>query len=373
MAQTDEGVRPPSRDRARAGGRVPWIVCLLVAGALGWAGCRAETGDEAAAPSRWRGVPLEQPEPKPDFVLADTEGRPFDFRAETDGRMTLLLFGYTSCPDVCPVHLAQLAEVLGRYPELRRQVEVVFVGVDAARDTPERVRSFLDRFDERFVGLVGTPAELEAAQRAAGVPPAFVDQEWEGGYSVSHAGWILAYTADGMARLRYPFGTRQIDWEHDLRLLLAERTVPGQAPAGAAAPAVEAGALVIRDARIPEPASDVAALYLRVRNRDGTGDRLQSAATPVARRTMLHRTVNESGRASMRLASDGIPVPARGEVRLEPGGYHVMLSGLTQPLVRGMEVEVVLVFERAGTLRLRAPVVPPAAALDSHHAAHAHP
>jgi protein SCO1/2 len=177
---------------------------------------------DAPAP-RWSGVPYADPLPRPRFVLTDTRGRSFDFHAETEGFLTLLFFGYTSCPDICPVHLAQLAAVLRRVsPEVRQQVKVVFVAVDPARDTPERVRNFLDRFDPRFIGLVGTPEELQAAQAAASVPPASVDQEWEGGYSVSHAGWITLYTKDDLARLRYPFGTRQIEWARDLPILVQQ-------------------------------------------------------------------------------------------------------------------------------------------------------
>lgn len=169
---------------------------------------------------RLAGAPVEEPARKPDFVLTDTRGEPYAFRPETAGRLTLLFFGYTSCPDVCPVHLANLAAALRGDPEVRRAVEVVFVGVDPERDTPERLRSFLDGFDPSFVGLTGSPEALAAAQRAAGVPEAFVDATWEGGYSVSHAGWILVYTPDGRARLKYPFGTRQKEWAHDLGVLV---------------------------------------------------------------------------------------------------------------------------------------------------------
>jgi protein SCO1/2 len=185
---------------------------------------RPQTAAPPSAPApRWSGVPDQDPPPRPRFVLTDTSGRPFDFHAETEGFLTLLFFGYTSCPDICPVHLAQLAAVLRKLsPEVRQQVKVVFVAVDPARDTRERVRKFLDRFDPRFIGLVGTPEELEAAQVAAGVPPASVDQEWEGGYSVSHAAWITLYTKDNLARLRYPFGTRQIEWAHDLPILVQQ-------------------------------------------------------------------------------------------------------------------------------------------------------
>lgn len=163
--------------------------------------------------------PLE----RPDFVLTDTEGVAYDFRAETSGGVTLLYFGYTNCPDVCPVHFSNIAAALKQAPsEVRRGVTVVFVGVDAPRDTPDQVREWLDFFDAGFIGLTGTAEQLEAAQIAAAAPPAFVDAEFEGGYSVAHAGWLFLYTQDDLMHLRYPAGVRQSGWAHDLEVLVRE-------------------------------------------------------------------------------------------------------------------------------------------------------
>ncbi|MGE3621314.1 MAG: SCO family protein [Acidimicrobiia bacterium] len=161
------------------------------------------------------GTVLAEPWSRPSFTLTTTDGRPFDFAAETAGRLTLLFFGYTSCPDVCPIHLATLAGALDR-PGVPRPV-VVFVGIDPARDTPDAVRTFLDRFDPAFVGLVGTPDDLEAAQQATGVPVAFAEPaDDDGGYLVGHASQVVAYTPDDLAHVVYPFGVRRQDWVRDL-------------------------------------------------------------------------------------------------------------------------------------------------------------
>jgi protein SCO1/2 len=167
---------------------------------------------------RLQGEVIEDPQPKPGFTLSDTSGDPYDFAAETDGRLTLLYFGYTNCPDICPVHLAQIAETLDQYPSLRAVTDVVFVTVDPNRDTPEVLRGFLDSFSSRFVGLTGTPDEVKAAQVAAGVPPATITGDGED-YTVDHAGWVIAYSPDGLSRARYPFGTRQNVWGNDLAIL----------------------------------------------------------------------------------------------------------------------------------------------------------
>jgi protein SCO1/2 len=109
------------------------------------------------ASDQLQGVEIEEPPTKGEFVLTDTEGEPFDFVEETEGKLTLLYFGYVNCPDICPVHLAQIAEVFSQHPEVARESEVVFVSVDPDRDTPDVIRDFLDNFDSRFIGLTGTP------------------------------------------------------------------------------------------------------------------------------------------------------------------------------------------------------------------------
>jgi protein SCO1 len=215
--------------RRRAARRSPRVALrvasvLLALGALApLAGCRVEPEERREAEVRaqktgWRGILAEDAGPKPEFVLTDTEGRPFDFRKETDGKATLLFFGYTHCPDVCPVHLANIAAVMRDLPlDAQKRIEVVFVTADPARDTPEVIRSWLDNFDRRFVGLRGDQATVDSVMTGLGLPPAVLDEPGpEGDYSVGHASQVIAFAPDGSLRIVYPFGTRQTDWAHDL-------------------------------------------------------------------------------------------------------------------------------------------------------------
>lgn len=186
--------------------------------------------DAAADGSVFQGREMPEPTPKPEFTLTDTEGQPYDFAAETEGRTTFLYFGYTFCPDICPVHLAQLSEVLAT-PGTTPNVEVVFVTVDPERDTPEVIRDYLDNFSTSFVGLTGTPEELEAAQVAAGVTPGYKEpnESDPDQYTMAHAGQVIAYAPNGMNFTQYPFGTRQSHFAHDLPILDALRE-PGDVP-----------------------------------------------------------------------------------------------------------------------------------------------
>jgi protein SCO1/2 len=220
-----------SRDRPAtatpAGGSAGWrsrmALGVLLAGAVALVG--AGWPAAAAAPSpdeigQLHGVVREAPNPVPDFTLPDTAGHPFRFAQEAAGHVTLLYFGYTHCPDICPVQMANLAAVLGDLPwDLRQRFKVVFVTTDPARDTPAVLRRWLDRFDPTFVGLSGTVAQVNAAQALLGLPPLVREGRGPGGYGVGHAAQVIAFTADGRTRVDYPAGTRQADWAHDLPLL----------------------------------------------------------------------------------------------------------------------------------------------------------
>jgi len=171
----------------------------------------------------YRGGLVTPPLPKPRFTLTDTTGAPFDFWRETQGYLTLLFFGYARCPDQCPLHMANIAVGVRKMPkDLSDQVKVVFVTTDPARDSPNALRAWLDHFDERFIGLTGSEAGIEAAQRAVGVPPARKTGLAAGHYEVAHASFVVAYTKDNLGHLIYPSGVTQSDWTHDLPLLVNE-------------------------------------------------------------------------------------------------------------------------------------------------------
>ena len=189
------------------------VVAFVVLVGLGLV-LRAVAGERSSGEGGFNGALLEEPRLRPDFDLVDTSGAPFDF-ASTSGRLTILFFGYANCPDICPITLATLDEALGLVDGVR--ADVVFVSVDPARDTPEQLRAYLDRFDTRFIGLTGTPEQLRAAQQAAGVTPAIDDGPNDrGGYDVGHSSQVIVYTPDDLGHLVYGFGVRQDQWADDL-------------------------------------------------------------------------------------------------------------------------------------------------------------
>jgi protein SCO1/2 len=185
---------------------------------------RPEPPAAGGAEAKYRGGLVSPPLPKPKFTLKDTSGIPFDFAAKTQGFTTLLFFGYTHCPDVCPLQMFTIAQAFRKIPAAYAdRFKVAFVTTDPERDTPQVLRSWLDHFDKRFIGLTGSDAEIAAAQIAANLSPAKKSAvRPDGAYEVGHAAFVLAYTKDNLAHVIYPGGVKEEDWAHDLPYLATE-------------------------------------------------------------------------------------------------------------------------------------------------------
>ncbi len=195
---------------------------VLLAVTVASAACKPSADRDVGGADALRGLTLTEPFAKPDFTLTDTEGKDFAFAAETDGFLTLVFFGYTYCPDICPVHMASLGAVIGQMPpSTARRIKVVFVTTDPQRDTPERLRTWLDNFNRDFIGLTGDRGRVNEVQVSMRLPPSQMGEpDSTGFYLVGHAAFVVAFTPDNLARAFYPSGIRQADWAHDIPLLL---------------------------------------------------------------------------------------------------------------------------------------------------------
>lgn len=169
-----------------------------------------------------RGAVYDPPLPAADFSLIQADGKPFRL-SEQRGKIVLLFFGYTSCPDVCPTTLAELSQAMQKLGEQERaRVVVVFISVDPERDTPERAQEYAQRFFPSFLGLSGTEAELQPIWSAYGVYREVQPTGSAAGYLIAHSARVYLIDPRGNLRLTFPFGTPPEDIAYDLKILLRQ-------------------------------------------------------------------------------------------------------------------------------------------------------
>lgn len=153
--------------------------------------------------------------------LRDFYGRPQNL-ADFRGKLVILFFGYTSCPDICPTALAKYASLLTQ-PDLdARQVQVVFVTLDPARDTPAQLAAYLAWFDASFIGLSGDQASTDEIARQFRVTAVRKDIPGSMGYVLDHTAGAYVFDRRGRLRLYLAENAKPDEIADDLRILLAE-------------------------------------------------------------------------------------------------------------------------------------------------------
>lgn len=170
----------------------------------------------------FEGSLIETPLPASDFTLVDQDGAPFQLSAQR-GKLVVIFFGYTHCPDVCPTTLAEMRNIRRDLGDRADEVAFLFITVDPERDTPELLKAHLTLFDENLVGLTGKPAVLAQVYQAYGV---FVEKQEPTnnalGYEVDHTGRLFVIDRQGLFRLTFPFGFERQRIVQDLTYLLDE-------------------------------------------------------------------------------------------------------------------------------------------------------
>lgn len=141
------------------------------------------------------GTPVPRPYAMPDQTLTDTSGQPYNLTSSPSRPATLMFFGYTHCPDVCPGVLNDVALALLRLdPGVRDQIQVVFVTTDPGRDSPKQIRAYLDRFNPDFVGLTGPVPTIKEVAGRVGVEIEERQRLAGGGYEVGHSAQVIGFS-----------------------------------------------------------------------------------------------------------------------------------------------------------------------------------
>ncbi|CAI9419862.1 SCO family protein [Nocardioides sp. T2.26MG-1] len=206
--------------RSQLGHRLGGLAAGVCVAAL-LAGCSSSTAEDGDG---YRAAQTHDAYPVADTPLTDTDGQPFSLTEDTDKPVTLVFFGYSSCPDICQVVMANIASAMTRLDEAdRRSVDVVFVTTDPKVDTEQHLRDYLDRFDPSFIGLTGDLSTIAAVGEPLAVYVADGARLPSGGRDLnSHSTQISAITADDTSPLLWTQDTSSADLAADIHTLLAE-------------------------------------------------------------------------------------------------------------------------------------------------------
>jgi len=191
-----------------------FILVAIVALVLGLTAYRVlsgtDQGDQAAHIDAGI-ILLPQSRAVPDLSLTDQDGQPLSL-SQLKGKWTVLFFGYTFCPDICPTTLAQLRQIKSELPrEAVDKLRIVLVSVDPDRDTPQQLKQYLGYFDKEFVGLTAPVDTLKKLANAVSIPYIPADTS-KPNYTVDHSGNLALLGPDGTQRgfIRAPLNGQKL-------------------------------------------------------------------------------------------------------------------------------------------------------------------
>ncbi|PID85363.1 MAG: SCO family protein [Chloroflexi bacterium] len=199
----------------------PLRIILIIAGgviaglALGWLLL------QWLMPPSYNGQVIDSQTPLTNFTLTGADGEPtslIDFR----GKVVMLYYGYTFCPDVCPATMAELKTAVQELGRAAEDVQVIMISLDPERDTPEVLEKYVTHFHPSFIGLTGSEDEIVAASAPLGI---FYEREQGSaatGYLINHTATVMVLDKNGYLRLLYHFGTPGEDMASDLKTLVRE-------------------------------------------------------------------------------------------------------------------------------------------------------
>ena len=172
-------------------------------------------------PYSFHGTVIDPPLPVTDFSLQTANEEVFRL-SEQKGKVVLLFFGYTSCPDVCPVTLATFKQVNDNLGEDAQKVRFVMITADPDRDTPDKVAEYAARFNPEFIGLSGDMTALASIWKELGVFVEKQESDSAAGYLVSHTASVFVLNQSGSLFMTFPYGTTATEIADDIRQILKD-------------------------------------------------------------------------------------------------------------------------------------------------------
>ncbi|MBK9779390.1 MAG: SCO family protein [Anaerolineales bacterium] len=171
-------------------------------------------------PHTFHGTVIQSPDPSYDFTLTSVNGdvSPSDYR----GKIVLIYFGYTFCPDICPATLASVAQALRDMGTKAEDIQLIMVSLDPGRDTPEKLAEYVAHFHPSFIGITGTQAQLDEVASLYGIYYQKTQGSDASGYLIDHTATLLVLDREGYLKLVFPFGVTPQEIADDLKYMLKQ-------------------------------------------------------------------------------------------------------------------------------------------------------
>lgn len=171
-------------------------------------------------PHTFHGTVIQSPEPSYDFTLTGANGDVSlsDFR----GKLVLIYFGYTFCPDICPATLANVGQALNQIGTKAEDVQLIMVSLDPERDTPEKLAEFVGHFHPSFIGITGTKEEIDTVASLYGIFYQVNQGSDATKYLIDHTATLLVIDREGYLKLVFPFGVTAQEIADDLKYMIRQ-------------------------------------------------------------------------------------------------------------------------------------------------------
>ena len=192
----------------------------IAAGAL-WVGAAGIFSACTPKGPKFQGVDLTGADYARDLQLTDQYGKQRSLK-DFAGKVVVVFFGYTQCPDVCPTSMSELAEVKRALGADGDRLQGIFVTVDPVRDTPDMLKSYMASFDPSFIALRGTPEQTAAVAKDFKIYYKRVDGQTPTSYTMDHSAGSYIYDTQGRLRVYHRYGSGAQALTADVRALLAE-------------------------------------------------------------------------------------------------------------------------------------------------------
>jgi protein SCO1/2 len=171
-------------------------------------------------PHTFHGTVIQSPEPSYDFTLTSVDGDVSlsDFR----GKIVLIYFGYTFCPDICPGTLGNVAQALRNMGTQADDVQLIMVSLDPERDTPEKLAEYMGHFHPSFIGVTGSKEKLDEVAALYGIFYQKAEGSDATGYLIDHTATLMVLDREGYLKLVFPFGVTAEEIADDLKYMIRQ-------------------------------------------------------------------------------------------------------------------------------------------------------